>query len=56
MTIVFTEEEKKYLVFDDSKEYRMSCSKDAPKKIADRINKKIKEHKEWIEYAFRKKE
>lgn len=52
MTIMFTDEEKKWIKTDLSKEYTLLCMDNAPEEIRESINKKIKEHKEWLEQTF----
>lgn len=49
MTILFTEEEKKYLVIVDTGEYGFAISKDAPPEIRKSMNEKIASNKKWLE-------
>ena len=48
MTLLFTEEEKKYIRYRDTGDYRIYCADDAPEKIKKSINNKIKAHKKWL--------
>lgn len=48
MTMIFTEEEKKYIRYKDTGDYRMYCSDDAPEEIKASITQKIKAHKKWL--------
>ena len=52
MTLFFTDEEKKWIDIDLSKEYTLSCKDNAPDDIKDSIDKKIEAHKKWLKEMF----
>lgn len=52
MTPFFTEEEKKWIVVDLSKEYTITYKEDTPPQIKKSIIKKIENDKKWLRETF----
>lgn len=48
MTILFTEEEKRYLQNTNSGDYRLAYREGTPDEIAKSIRRKISAHKQWL--------
>ena len=51
MTILFTEEEKRYLQNENGGSYGLTYKKETPDEIAKSIQRKINAHKKWLREA-----
>ena len=49
MTVLFTDEERKYIRIAETGDYRLKCDESAPETIKKSLSAKFKKHKEWLE-------